>query len=89
MRVKVDFEQVRWPVTKSVTCSRCGRGRKMRRSTTFMQTINPWNTIKEGPRAGQVKLRADILRELRAEAEAWQPTAEHPPCRCPAFTEEA
>jgi hypothetical protein len=86
--VTVTYEQVKWPVTKKVTCAACGRGRKLTRSTTFTQTINPFNKVKEGPRAGQVKTRTEILRELQAEANAWQPTAKHPAGTCPTVSPE-
>lgn len=75
------FEQVRYPVAKTVPCSICGKG-KVRRSTTLTQTINPFNKHKTGPRAGEIKTRDEILRELAAEAREWTPVeASHPACR--------
>jgi len=64
----IRFESVTWPVAKTVPC-RGGCGRKLRRSTTLAQTINPWNKNAEG----QPKSQQEILAELRAEAEAWHP----------------
>lgn len=73
------FVEVKYPVSKSVPCAVCGK--KIRRSTSFTQTINPFNKHKTGPNAGQVKTRGEIWQELAAEAEAWQPVATHPKCR--------
>ena len=55
---------------KHVPCSRCGTGR-LRRAKTFKETLRQHDR-PEG-----------ILAILVAEAEEWQPTAAHPPCKCP------
>jgi hypothetical protein len=69
------FEVVGYPITKPTACSVCGK--KMRRSTTFTQTINPFNKNADGV----MKTRGEIWKELAAEAESWTPVAVHPKCR--------
>lgn len=60
------FQKVTWPDQKSVPCPGCGK--KVRRSKTFWQTLNPFNKLPDGT----VKDRRDIMRELRDEANAWR-----------------
>lgn len=63
------FQEIKHPVTKSVPC-RAGCGKTVRRSTTLSQTVNPFNKNADG----QPKTEQEIRAELKAEAEAWQPT---------------
>lgn len=60
------FEKVTWPASKRLPCPDCGK--KVKRSTTFMQTLNPFNKTE----GGQIKDRSQIWKELRAEAEVWE-----------------
>jgi hypothetical protein len=70
------FEKVAWSDQKCVQCPGCGK--KVRRQTTFWQTLNPFNTLPDGT----VKDRRDILRELVAEAEEWRKQPEwHSKCQ--------
>lgn len=60
------FEEVRYPVSKNVPCANCGK--KVRRSTTFINTINPWNVNADGtPRS-----RREIVEHLGEKAAAWR-----------------
>lgn len=62
------YEVVPRLVHKTFRCTVCGRpGRRQR---TFRQTINPFNKNAEG----QVKTRAEIQEELKAQAATWNPT---------------
>lgn len=61
------FEEVTHRVTKHVPCRVCGK--KVTRSTTLSQTINPFNTGADGT----PKTRHQIHAELDAEAKAWYP----------------
>src|SRR4051812_42100516 len=60
------FERVLIRGEKTVKCS-SGCGRRLKRSNTFEQTLNPWNTRKDGV----PKQRTDIYPELQAERDQW------------------
>lgn len=62
-------------VQRRVECAE-GCGKKLIRTRTFEQTINPWNKNA----AGEVKSRSEILEELKEEAADWQPKATCPKC---------
>lgn len=69
------FESVPLPASKNLPCPGCGK--KVRRSRTFSQTINPFNKNA----AGQAKTRQEILAELRERAAAWKQEPEQcTPC---------
>ena len=59
------FEEVQYRKTKTLPCSTCGKS--VRRSTTFTNTINPWNLNA----AGEPASRSEIIEKLRAKADAW------------------
>lgn len=62
------FSEVKLPEKRSLKCRECGK--RFTRSMTFMQTLNPFNTNAEGFPKSYPEIRA----ELRAEADAWQPS---------------
>jgi len=62
------FEAVRRRVTKVVKCRGCDR--KLTRSTTLEQTVNPYNRNADGT----VKTRSQIVEELEDEAAIWHPS---------------
>lgn len=69
------FERVEYRASKSGKCAACGK--RLRRSETFAQTINPFNKNK----FGIPKSHAEIWGEIKAEAKAWM---EEPPTHdCP------
>lgn len=49
-------------------------GRKRRKSKMFSQTHNPFNKGENG----EVKSKADILREVTAECRAWEKALDVP-----------
>ena len=59
------FEEVRYPASKSVKCSGCGKS--VKRSTTFTATVNPWNVNEHGDPASY----AEVREKLRQKAIAW------------------
>lgn len=59
------FEEVTVPASKNVKCATCGKS--VRRSKTFMATLNPFNVNE----AGDPKSRGEILVGLRQKATAW------------------
>mgnify|MGYP001570037263 CR=1 FL=1 len=67
------FETVKFGVSKTGKCS-CGK--RLKRSATFSQTLNPWNKRVDGT----PKTRGDIQDELAAEAQEWK--------KLPVFCEE-
>lgn len=69
------FEPVRLARRKDGTCSICGRATV--RSTTFEQTVNPYNRTVDG----RPKTPRDIWDELVAEADAWEPDFRHAKCK--------
>ena len=62
------FQEVKLRGAKSGKCSVCGKRRQ--RSTTFSQTINPFNKNADGV----PKTREEILAELNEEARLWKAT---------------
>lgn len=66
------FAEVKLNAKKSYECA-CGR--RVKRSKTFSQTLNPFNKTKDG----QVKTREDIQRENATKAEMWRKS---PPEAC-------
>lgn len=60
------FEKVTRPVSKRLPCPTCGK--KIRRSTTLYQTLNPFNKNEDGT----VKTFKQILAELEEQAKEWQ-----------------
>jgi hypothetical protein len=70
------YERIERRATKSVPCSVCGK--KVRRSKTFMNTINPWNVNEDGvPRTHD-----EIWAHLIDLATAWEGEPEtHPACK--------
>lgn len=69
------FDRVRRRATKRVVCPVCGK--KLTRSKTFEQTVNPWNVNPDGtPRTEQ-----EIWAALGIEAAEWQAQPEtHTAC---------
>lgn len=68
----VTFPEVKAKVTRRIGCTRCGR--KMQRSTTFSQTINPWNVNRDDhPNAGLPKTHAEAQAECDKAAAEWNP----------------
>ena len=60
------FDRVQRRGTKKVACSECGK--RLERSKTFEQTVNPWNAHPDGtPRT-----RDEIWARLGDEIAAWQ-----------------
>ncbi len=62
------FQEVTHRVQRRVPCSGCGK--KLTRSRTFMNTINPFNKNE----AGVPKTWSEVVADVKAAAEAWQPT---------------
>lgn len=65
-------------------CPVCSR--KVTRSRTFDQTINPFNV---DPETEKPKTRERIQEELRAQAAAWEPDFTHDACRDSAAPQRA
>lgn len=65
------FEKVERRGSKRVPCSECGK--KLVRSKTFTQTINPWNAHPDGtPRT-----RSEIWEALGIKVAEWRREPEH------------
>lgn len=74
MRYTVTYEPIKRSETKPFMCRVCGkRGKK---STTFRQTLSPFNKNA----AGELKTVAEIEAELLARCEAWEPDPVHAKC---------
>ena len=70
------YEQVTQQATKNLPCPSCGK--KVRRSTTISNTVNPFNKNAEGEVRSRAEVRACVL-DLAAQ---WQAQAEVcTPCR--------
>lgn len=62
---RITFEAVKLSANKK---GKCGCGIHRTRSTTFQQTINPFNKNKKG----EPKTYDEIMVELQAQAAAWK-----------------
>lgn len=60
-----NFESVKLQTSKS---GKCICGKRVSRSITFEQTINPWNKNAKG----EIKSYAEIWAELKEEAAVWR-----------------
>lgn len=63
--MKVVFELVKLYATKSGRCPKCGK--RAIRTTTFSQTLNPFNKNTEG----RPKTRKEIWEDLENERNTW------------------
>lgn len=69
--VTTRYEVVRsQPVSKSGKCVDCGK--RVRRQFTAEATINPFNKVKEGPRAGQAKTHGEVFADVQRQAAEWK-----------------
>lgn len=59
------FEVVTHRASKRVPCATCGK--KVARSRTFDETLNPWNVNENG----EPKSHAEIVVSLRQKATVW------------------
>ena len=62
--MKITFDKISSHAKKTFICA-CGR--RVTRSKTFYQTLNPFNTID-----GRPKTAIEIQREVSAQAIEWQ-----------------
>lgn len=69
------FRLIRYPITKTGKCSRCGK--TTRRSTTFEQTVNPYNLNAKG----EQKTPVEIWAEMKIQAADWGPDFRHEACK--------
>ena len=60
------FQQEKLYASKSGVCPVCGK--RATRSEKFTQTVNPWNTNKDG----KVKTSAEIRVQLKQSADEWR-----------------
>lgn len=64
-----------------VRCERKGKcpacGKRVLRSRTFEQTVNPFNRNANGV----PKTWEEVFADVRAQADAWQPNFAHEGCR--------
>lgn len=66
MRMAVTFDEIKYRMSKMGKC-KCGK--RLNRTRTFSQTINPWNKNKDGIPKNAI----EINKELREEARNWKP----------------
>ena len=60
------YEQVTQQVTKNLPCPSCGK--KVRRSNTISNTVNPFNKNADG----EIRTRAEVRACVVALAQKWQ-----------------
>lgn len=78
MITRIIFETVKIGGRKT---GKCFCGKRITRSKTFEQTINPFNKNKNG----EAKTRSEIVGELLAERKSWQAEPVH--CHIPTYFE--
>ncbi|TVM01733.1 MAG: hypothetical protein CV087_10470 [Candidatus Brocadia sp. WS118] len=70
INVKEEYETVSLRAEKNVKCKGCGK--RLKRSKTFSQTLNPFNK-----KDGRLKTRQEIYEELSKESTAWHLVKEY------------
>lgn len=68
------FQEVKARASHGGKCPVCGK--RVSRSRTFTQTINPFNRNEDG----SVKTPAEVRVAVDAEANAWEPDFTHEAC---------
>lgn len=68
------FEKVMWRATRYGACPLCGK--RVQRAKTFWHTVNPFNRNPDGTQ----KTYQEVLADVRADAEAWEPDFTHAKC---------
>jgi hypothetical protein len=71
--VTYTYDQVTAPATRVGPCPGCGQ--KVKRSRTFSQTVNPWNTTEEDG-VKRPKTYAEVRKSVNEQAMAWEPDPE-------------
>lgn len=69
---RIDFQEVRGSATKYGACPGCGK--RLRRSKTFIHTVNPFNRNDDGT----VRTIEQVREHLREVVVAWHDE----PCYC-------
>ena len=64
---KIQFDRVEVKEHRKGTCETCGK--RWVKTKTFWHSVNPFNTRADG----KPKSRAEVLADVQAEADAWQP----------------
>lgn len=70
------FPKVSERVVKRGKCPACGEG--VSRKREFYQTLSPFNRNSDGTE----KSRRQIYRELKEQADAWEPDFRHTTVKC-------
>lgn len=70
------FPKVSERAVKRGKCPACGKG--VSRKRDFYQTVSPYNLNE----FGEQKSRRQIYRELKEQAEAWEPDFRHNTIEC-------
>lgn len=65
------YEPVQVPVERKGECPSCGK--KVTRRRTFEHTVNPFNKNPDGT----VRTYAEVLAQVKAEANEWEPDFRH------------
>lgn len=73
--VKEYYEEVKLRGTKS---GKCQCGKRLTRSTTFSQTLNPYNKVGD-----RLKTRTEIMQELNIDRDVWKLEPVH--CAIPSY----
>jgi hypothetical protein len=68
------FEKVKHVEKRNGVCPVCGK--RVQRSHTFEETVNPYNRNADGT----IKERAEVLASVRAKGKAWEPNFTHWNC---------
>jgi len=72
---RIKFEAIKEKRKRIGKCSVCGK--KMSQQKTFEHTINPFNKNEKGI----PKTYSEVLRDVRAEADKWNPIFTHDRCK--------
>ena len=75
MKVTYTYDKIKHVERRYGNCPVCGK--RVQRSTTFMETVNPYNRNEDGT----VKSAQEVRESVRAKGQAWKPDFTHDKCR--------
>ena len=75
MKVTYTYDKIKHTERRNGTCPVCGK--RVQRSTTFMETVNPYNRNEDGT----VKSAQEVRESVRAKGKAWEPDFTHENCK--------
>ncbi len=74
MRITTTFDKIKHVEKRNGKCPVCGK--RVQRSQTFEETVNPYNRNEDGT----VKTAHEVRQSVRRKWQAWEPNFTHWDC---------